>query len=114
LKGVGSRLDILPTAAWLCGAPLPPKPLDGINIWPLLCGEAEQIDREVLLYFDSLYLQCARWGKWKLHIARYDCPPYVPPPAEILQRVESLIPGFPEEVRWNYEDAKSKAAAPRR
>jgi len=148
-KGVGSSLDILPTVAWLCGAPLPPKPLDGVNIWPLLCGEAEQIDREVLLYFDSFYLQCARWGKWKLHIARYNCPPYVPPPAEgrlnlpvsppelydlendpdesydqanehphivaeILQRVESLIPDFPEEVRWNYEDAKSKAAAPRR
>jgi len=26
----------------------------------------------VLLYFDNVHLQCARWGRWKLHVSRYD------------------------------------------
>jgi arylsulfatase A-like enzyme len=81
-RGVGSVMDLLPTVAGLTGAPLPDNRLDGIDIWPLLSGEREQMDREALLYFDSYYLQCARLGKWKLHVSRQNCPPYVPPPSE--------------------------------
>ncbi len=79
-NGVASTMDVLPTVARLCGAPRPEKPLDGIDIWPLLSGEKESIDREALLYFDNYHLQCARWRNWKLHIARYNVMAYNPAP----------------------------------
>ncbi|HTM49870.1 MAG TPA: sulfatase [Bryobacteraceae bacterium] len=81
-NGVASTMDILPTLAKLAGAPLPAQPLDGIDIWPLLTGQAESIDRDVLLYFDDWQLQCARWGKWKLHVARYNSDAFEPGPPE--------------------------------
>ena len=79
--GVTSMLDIFPTVARLTGATLPEKPVDGMDIWPLMTGKQKQMDRDALLYFDDIHLQCARWGKWKLHIARYNSAAYSPPPA---------------------------------
>ena len=79
-KGVAGTIDILPTIACLCDAKLPGKPLDGIDIWPLLSGQKLSLEREALLYFDDWNVQCARWGKWKLHFMRYNAPPYVPAP----------------------------------
>ncbi len=79
-NGISSTLDILPTVARLCGAGLPSKPVDGIDIWPLLAGEKQTIERETLLYFDDWYVQCARWGRWKLHFARYNSAAYNPAP----------------------------------
>ncbi len=79
--GVMSIMDILPTVANLCAAGPPRNPLDGIDVWPLLTGAKPEIDREVLLYFDNMDLQCARLGRWKLHIARANHLTYSPPPA---------------------------------
>jgi arylsulfatase len=79
-RGVSGTVDILPTLAKLCDVPLPAKPVDGIDIWPLLTGKTTQIEREALLYFDDWNLQCARWGKWKLHFARYNSFVYSPAP----------------------------------
>jgi arylsulfatase len=79
--GIGSVMDILPTVAKLCGAPLPERPLDGIDIWPMLSGAKPELEREVLLYFDNVHLQCARLGKWKLHVARHNSAAYSPAPA---------------------------------
>jgi arylsulfatase len=81
-NGIASTLDILPTVAELCNAPLPPLPLDGIDIWPILTGQTDSIDRDALLYFDDWQLQCARWGKWKLHVARYNSQAFEPGPPE--------------------------------
>jgi arylsulfatase len=78
--GVGSTMDILPTVARLCGAPATEKPLDGIDIWPLLSGAKDDLDREALLYFDGWNVQCARRGRWKLHVARYNNVTYSPAP----------------------------------
>jgi arylsulfatase len=78
--GVAGTVDILPTVAKLTGAKLPAPALDGIDIWPLLAGARPSIDREALLYFDNWNLQCARWGKWKLHFARYNTFAYSPAP----------------------------------
>jgi len=78
--GVAGTVDILPTLAHLCGAPLPAKPLDGIDIWPLLAGEKTSLERDVLLYFDDWNIQCARWRNWKLHFARYNSVAYNPAP----------------------------------
>ena len=79
-SGVAGTVDILPTVAKLTGAALPKAPLDGIDIWPALTGERSVLDREALLYFDDWNLQCARWGKWKLHFARYNTMAYNPAP----------------------------------
>jgi len=77
---LASMMDVFPTVARLTGASLPAKPLDGVDIWPLLAGEKESIDREILLYFDNWDLQCARWRNWKLHIARHNSAAYSPAP----------------------------------
>jgi arylsulfatase len=73
-------MDILPTVARLANATLPTKPLDGINIWPMLAGDQKEIEREALLYFDNVHLQCVRWKNWKLHLARYSSAAYSPAP----------------------------------
>ena len=75
-----SMLDIFPTVAQLCGGKLPGKPLDGLDIWPLLAGQKQSIERPPLLYFDNWDLQCARWMNWKLHIARHNTAAYTPAP----------------------------------
>lgn len=79
-NALASMMDVFPTVAKLCKAELPGKPLDGIDIWPLLSGRVESMDRAPLLYFNLWNLQCARWMNWKLHIARYNTAPYVPAP----------------------------------
>jgi arylsulfatase len=144
---VASMLDVFPTVMKVCGATLPSKPLDGIDIWPLLTGKTKSIERKPLLYFNDWNLQCARWVNWKLHVARFNTAPYVPlPPGglrnfvlpkpelynlasdpdesydvapshpevvqKMLQSIESLISGFPEEVRNAYAEAKRMRADP--
>jgi arylsulfatase len=78
--GLGSMMDIFPTVAKLCGGTMPSKPLDGIDIWPMLRGDRQAIDRPPLLYFDNWDLQCARWMNWKLHLARHNTAAYTPAP----------------------------------
>jgi arylsulfatase A len=79
-EGVAGTVDMLPTIAGLSGAALPQAPLDGIDIWPLLSAKKPALEREALLYFDDWNLQCARWGKWKMHFARYNTMAYNPAP----------------------------------
>jgi arylsulfatase A len=78
---VASMMDVFPTVTRLCGGALPAKPLDGIDIWPLMCGKQKSIEREALLYFDNWDLQCARWMNWKLHVARHNSSTYSAAPA---------------------------------
>jgi arylsulfatase A len=78
---VASMLDIFPTVTRQIGGTLPAKPLDGIDIWPILTGEKKSIDRDALLYFDDWNLQCARWNNWKLHVARHNSSTYSAAPA---------------------------------
>jgi arylsulfatase A-like enzyme len=80
VNGIGSTMDVVPTVTKLAGAAAPAKPLDGIDIWPMLTGKTESIEREALLYFDGWNLQCARWKNWKLHVARYNSVTYSPAP----------------------------------
>ncbi|HET8550780.1 MAG TPA: sulfatase [Bryobacteraceae bacterium] len=76
-----SAMDVMPTVAHLCGAKLPDRPLDGIDLWPLLAGRRKSVEREAVLYFDGVHVQCARLGPWKLHLARYNSYVYGPAPA---------------------------------
>lgn len=89
-NALASMLDVFPTVARLCGAQLPSNPLDGIDIWPLLHGDKESIERGPLLYFDNWDLQCARWMNWKLHIARHNSAAYTMAPA--VGRHSYLLP----------------------
>lgn len=77
---VCSMMDVFPTVAKRCGAHLPEKPLDGLDIWPVLSGREQRMERDPLLYFNVWDLQCARWGDWKLHVARHNTAAYVPAP----------------------------------
>ena len=79
-NALASMLDVFPTVSRLCGAKAPERPLDGIDIWPLLHGDKPSIERPPLLYFDNWDLQCARWMNWKLHIARHNTAAYAPAP----------------------------------
>ena len=80
---MATTMDLLPTFANLAGAALPMAPLDGVDIMPMLSGDVEVIDREQpFFYFDDNNLQCVRQGRWKLHVARYNTPPWVPQPAQ--------------------------------
>jgi arylsulfatase len=75
-----STLDILPTISALTHTDLPANPVDGVDIWPMLSGTPGQVEHPVFLHFDSWNLQCARLGKWKLHLARYNHPAFTPEP----------------------------------
>jgi arylsulfatase A-like enzyme len=75
-----NTLDILPTIAGVTGASLPLNPLDGVNIWPMLTGQQDAVEHDVFLYFDYWNLQCARMGRWKLHMSRYNTFPWSPDP----------------------------------
>lgn len=90
VDGLASMMDIFPTVAKICGATLPSKPLDGIDIWPLLHGDKAVIERDPLLYFDYWDLQCARWMNWKIHVARHNTGAYMPAPA--IGRRSYLLP----------------------
>jgi arylsulfatase A len=79
-SGVTSMMDIFPTVAKLCGGTPSSNPLDGIDIWPMLSGAKPEIQREALLYFDDVHMQCARLGRYKLHLERYTTTQYNPPP----------------------------------
>ena len=87
---LATTMDILPTVARLTGAALPSRPLDGVDILPLLSGQATNVDRDVFLYFSDIHLQCARLGPWKLHLARYNVPVFLPEP--VIGRMNLPLP----------------------
>ena len=62
-----STIDLLPTIANICNAPLPPQRIDGINVWPLLSGATEISPRRYFLYYyDANNLKAVRNERFKL------------------------------------------------
>jgi arylsulfatase A-like enzyme len=45
------------------------QPLDGKNILPFLLGQMTKSPESLYLFFDGPYLQTARAGRWKIHVA---------------------------------------------
>jgi arylsulfatase A len=52
------------------------QPLDGKNILPFLLGQMTKSPESLYLFFDGPYLQTARAGRWKIHVARWNIPRY--------------------------------------
>lgn len=61
-------IDLLPTVATLVGAPLPPRRIDGLDVWPLLSGQRGATNPHAAYYFfyQQGDLQALRSGEWKL------------------------------------------------
>lgn len=61
-------IDLLPTFARLTGSRLPARPIDGLDIWPLLAGEKKaQSQHDALFFYWDDSLHAVRSGEWKLH-----------------------------------------------
>ncbi len=61
-------IDILPTLAKLGGAELPKRPIDGLDIWPLISSQPNaKSPHEAFYFYWGQHLQAVRSGKWKLH-----------------------------------------------
>jgi len=97
-QGLATTMDLFPTVASLSGAALPEKPLDGVDIWPILSGEKPQVPRDVFIYMRGWDIQCARWGSWKLHVTRSNTPAWAPMPAEGLRNLP-----LPQPELYNME-----------
>jgi arylsulfatase A-like enzyme len=64
---LSSNIDILPTVAAITRTSLPVNKIDGVNILPLLKGEANANPRDHLFYyFAKNSLEAVRQGQWKL------------------------------------------------
>ena len=72
-------------------------------------GQKQELEREVLLYFDGWNVQCARWRQWKLHFARYNSMAYNPAPPG--GRVNLVLPA-PELYNLESDPDESYDAAP--
>ena len=89
-------IDLLPTIARLTGAALPPKPIDGLDIWPLLSrapGAANPHDGYGIWYAQNeLQAVVSGDGRWKLVLShRY--------------RTLGGRPGGRDGIPAKYEDA---------
>ncbi|AEI47134.1 sulfatase family protein [Runella slithyformis] len=62
-----STIDLLPTIAHICGTKLPARPIDGVDILPLLKGDMEATPRRYFYYFYRRNnLEAVRRDDWKL------------------------------------------------
>jgi arylsulfatase len=64
-------IDVFPTLARLLGAELPPHRIDGLDVWPLISGEAGASNPHegYYHYYNRNDLQAVRQGDWKLMFA---------------------------------------------
>jgi arylsulfatase A-like enzyme len=66
-RAVAGLIDILPTFAALAGGkPSGKTKIDGVDIWPVLCGREKSAARDGLYYFLWHRLEAVRSGDWKL------------------------------------------------
>lgn len=61
-------IDVLPTVARLAGADLPPRKIDGLDVWPILRGDrvTTHPHRAYFIYYNQGDLLAVRSGDWKL------------------------------------------------
>jgi arylsulfatase A-like enzyme len=75
-----ATIDFFQTALALAGERQPVSaaklPLDGKDASAFLTGRQKNAPENLYLFFDKEFLQTARWGKWKIHVARWNIPRY--------------------------------------
>jgi len=75
-----ATIDFFATALELSGESHPESaakaPLDGRSFLPFLLARTKPREPELYLFFDGQFLQTARFGRWKIHLARWDVPRY--------------------------------------
>jgi arylsulfatase A len=102
-----ATIDFLPTALSMAGEGKTNSEtrlsLDGKNILPFLLGVEKKSPNDLLLFFDGVYLQTVRAGRWKLHVARWNYPRYTASPGP--QR--NLVLVRPELYDLNVDAAES-------
>lgn len=65
---IAAAMDILPTIAFLSGAKLPERTIDGKNIWPLLENPTNsKSPHQAIFFYLGNDLQAVRSSRWKLH-----------------------------------------------
>ena len=63
------NIDVLPTFVKLAGGSVPTdRKIDGVDIWPVLSGQAKDSSRRAHYYFNGNRLEAVRSGPWKLAI----------------------------------------------
>jgi arylsulfatase A-like enzyme len=65
-RKIASTIDVLPTVAAVSNAPLPEKPIDGVNILPLMEGKKDANPRDHFFFYYDGELRAVRQGTWKL------------------------------------------------
>lgn len=64
-REIGTQLDLLPTIARLCGARIPEdRPLDGVDLMPMLSGK-DTVVRHEFAYYRGSRLAALRTGRYK-------------------------------------------------
>lgn len=75
-----ATIDIFQTALALVGERNPASasklPLDGKDASAFLLGRQRKSPENLYLFFDKEFLQTARFGRWKIHVARWNIPRY--------------------------------------
>lgn len=102
-----ATVDFFATAMALAGekdaAAATKQPLDGKSILPFLLGQVTKSPENLYLFFDGPYLQTARAGRWKIHVARWNIPRYT---AASGQQKNLLLPK-PELFDMNVDRGES-------
>jgi arylsulfatase A-like enzyme len=63
---MATTMDLLPTLVAATGAPKPRLPIDGVDLAPLLRGDASAEPRDEFAYYYGHGLRAVRKGQWKL------------------------------------------------
>ena len=67
-REMAMSIDLFPTIARLIGAELPPRKIDGLDIWPLVSAEPKATNphQAYFFFYANNELQAVRSGQWKL------------------------------------------------
>jgi arylsulfatase A-like enzyme len=65
---MATTLDLFATILHLTGAEMPARPIDGIDLRPMLTNATDAKGRDEFLFYSGDELHAVRSGRWKLHL----------------------------------------------